>query len=444
MCCRRAGGGGSDASPPPIVSIDSLDALRRGSGGKSLWLVVLVDGGEASKRLSQDVLHLSVLVEGLYKVGVVDTKTPGGKKVAEKLLPAYKNSKGEKFSPIHVIYSGDGLVSSKVIKDSTLQGMANALIEASTELLQGRANRMQQGAGGGGGGGGGEGRGKSNEDSHVVVLTGQNFDELVYQSLAASLVAFTAPWCGHCQRLRPEWDQASALLARQVGTDVVFLGWVDATVETSLAQQYQVQGYPTIYFVPPPGSSHARSRRDAVPYQGERTAAALAQYALRQLEKFGALTIPQLLSSEDLEDKCGGANHLCILAILPHLADASVEARKRHLGLVQSVANRFPSVSFLWSEGTAQPALEESFGLTFGFPAVVAYTVDRQAYAVMRGSFSEKSLTSFLHSITAGRIATQPLPSTPRVESVRKWDGKAWEGIAEDEFSLEDIMGDEL
>jgi protein disulfide-isomerase A6 len=112
--------------------------------------------------------------------------------------------------------------------------------------------------------------------------------------------------------------------------------------------------------------------------------------------------------------------------------------------LVQSVASKFPSVSFLWSEGTSQPSLEEAFGLTFGFPAVVAYTVDRQAYAVMHGSFSERSLTTFLHSITAGRIATQPLSAPPSVETVQKWDGKEWEGIAEDEFSLEDIMGEEL
>jgi protein disulfide-isomerase A6 len=170
----------------------------------------------------------------------------------------------------------------------------------------------------------------------------------------------------------------------------------------------------------------------------------LAQYAMAQLDKFGALTIPQLLSPRDMENKCGGPNHLCVMTVLPHLADTTVDARNNHVAIVQAVAKKFPSVSVLWSEGTAQPDLEQAFGLTFGYPAVVAYTMDRRAFSVMRGSFSEKSMTSFLHSITTGRIATQPIDSPPKVDNVAKWDGKAWEGVAEDEFSLEDIMGEEL
>jgi hypothetical protein len=38
--------------------------------------------------------------------------------------------------------------------------------------------------------------------------------------------------------------------------------------------------------------------------------------------------------------------------------------------------------SYLWSEAGAQSSFEESFGLTFGYPALVAFSLDKvqQAY----------------------------------------------------------------
>jgi hypothetical protein len=33
--------------------------------------------------------------------------------------------------------------------------------------------------------------------------------------------------------------------------------------------------------------------------------------------------------------------------------------------------------SYLWSEAGAQSSFEESFGLTFGYPALVAFSLDK-------------------------------------------------------------------
>uniref|UniRef100_A0A0G4GES3 Protein disulfide-isomerase n=1 Tax=Chromera velia CCMP2878 TaxID=1169474 RepID=A0A0G4GES3_9ALVE len=80
------------------------------------------------------------------------------------------------------------------------------------------------------------------EDEAVVTLTEGTFDEFV-TSNPMSLIEFYAPWCGHCKRLAPEYEKAAQKLK---GTFP--LAKVDATVERSLADKFQIRGYPTIKF----------------------------------------------------------------------------------------------------------------------------------------------------------------------------------------------------
>lgn len=61
------------------------------------------------------------------------------------------------------------------------------------------------------------------------------------------LVKFYAPWCGHCKRLAPEYEEAAKRLA---GDDpAVPLAKVDCTNESGgkdICGQHEVQGYPTV------------------------------------------------------------------------------------------------------------------------------------------------------------------------------------------------------
>ena len=42
---------------------------------------------------------------------------------------------------------------------------------------------------------------------NVIVAVGKNFDDVVTNSDRDALIEFYAPWCGHCKKLAPVYDE---------------------------------------------------------------------------------------------------------------------------------------------------------------------------------------------------------------------------------------------
>eukprot|EP00475_Leptophrys_vorax_P010493 TRINITY_DN17077_c0_g2_i1.p1 TRINITY_DN17077_c0_g2~~TRINITY_DN17077_c0_g2_i1.p1 ORF type:complete len:692 (-),score=192.40 TRINITY_DN17077_c0_g2_i1:54-2129(-) len=111
--------------------------------------------------------------------------------------------------------------------------------------------------------------------SGIVDLNARNFRELVLSGKSGLpwIVEFYAPWCGHCQKLKPEYVQMAAKLK-----GIVNVGAVDCDDKSNgaIAQQYQIQGFPTIKVITPDGKAHD--------YNGPRTAGSMAQFVVNFLD----------------------------------------------------------------------------------------------------------------------------------------------------------------
>jgi len=82
--------------------------------------------------------------------------------------------------------------------------------------------------------------------SPVKMLSGAEFHGALAEE-KTSVVAFVAPWCGHCQRLTPEFERAARSLSPLVPFYAIDC---DADENKPLCGSQGVQGFPTIKSFP--------------------------------------------------------------------------------------------------------------------------------------------------------------------------------------------------
>lgn len=85
------------------------------------------------------------------------------------------------------------------------------------------------------------------EDSSgpVTVAVAKNFDEVVTNNGKDTLIEFYAPWCGHCKKLAPVYDE----LGEKLKDEDIAVVKMDAT-SNDVSGPYEVRGFPTIYWAP--------------------------------------------------------------------------------------------------------------------------------------------------------------------------------------------------
>ncbi|RWS20845.1 disulfide-isomerase A3-like protein, partial [Leptotrombidium deliense] len=113
----------------------------------------------------------------------------------------------------------------------------------------------------------------------VKVAVGKNFDELVKDTKKDVLIEFYAPWCGHCKKLAPAYEELGVAMKDEPNIEIVKM---DATAN-DVPAPFVVQGFPTIYFYPadtkqPKKYEGGREKKDFVKY--------LAKHATKELNGY--------------------------------------------------------------------------------------------------------------------------------------------------------------
>ncbi|KAF4658863.1 hypothetical protein FOL47_007800 [Perkinsus chesapeaki] len=105
--------------------------------------------------------------------------------------------------------------------------------------------------------------------SKLRILTDESFEHDTQASTGSTtgpwFVMFYAPWCGHCQKLLPTWEDLADEMFGQVNVAAV-----DVTANTEIGSRFTIKRLPTLYLI-----NHGKMYR----YGGPRTLEALMEFA---------------------------------------------------------------------------------------------------------------------------------------------------------------------
>ena len=89
-------------------------------------------------------------------------------------------------------------------------------------------------------------------------LTPDNWEEVT--SGKSVFIKYFAPWCGHCKRLKPDWDK---LTEKYEDSDTTLVAEVDCTAAGKpLCDSAGVKGFPTLKYGSPSDLQDYKQARD--------------------------------------------------------------------------------------------------------------------------------------------------------------------------------------
>ncbi|KAF4950546.1 hypothetical protein FSARC_13157 [Fusarium sarcochroum] len=212
------------------------------------------------------------------------------------------------------------------------------------------------------------------KSSPVVQVNARNWEQLVAKSNYTSIVEFYAPWCGHCQNLKPAYEKAAKNLdglAQVVAIDC------DAESNKAFCGNMGVQGFPTLKIVRPGKNSGNPVIED---YQGQRSAGAIQEAVMSKINNHVTR-----VGDKELDSFLEGDKPKAILFTQKGTTSA----------LIRSIAIDFLDVISVAQIRDKETAAVKKFGIE-KFPALVLIPGEGKDPITYNGELVKKDMVKFL------------------------------------------------
>lgn len=232
--------------------------------------------------------------------------------------------------------------------------------------------------------------------SPVLQLGSKDFDSNINRSNHTSIVEFYAPWCGHCQSLKPAFEKAAKSLS---GLAKVAAVNCDEEANKPLCGSMGVQGFPTLKIVRPGKKAGKPLVED---YQGARSAKAIVDAVIDKIPNHVAR--PKSAEIESWATKDGPR------AIL--FSDKGLVS-----ALLKALAIDFLGTIDIAQVRNKEKEAVEKYGIT-KFPTLILLPGDGKDAVKYDGDMKKESMVDFLSQ--AASPNPDPAPKKAKSSSAGK------------------------
>ena len=109
----------------------------------------------------------------------------------------------------------------------------------------------------------------------LVELNPENYKAIINNKNKNVFVMFYAPWCGHCNHMKPAWQELADKYS--VDSSDTVIARVDASAHRNIGKDYDINGFPTLKLF-------TKSDKSGKPYSGPREVDAFQSFLKQHSE----------------------------------------------------------------------------------------------------------------------------------------------------------------
>ncbi|KAI3334073.1 thioredoxin-domain-containing protein [Ustulina deusta] len=235
--------------------------------------------------------------------------------------------------------------------------------------------------------------------SPVLQVDAKNYDRLIAKSNHTSVVEFYAPWCGHCQNLKPAYEKAAKNLD---GLAKVAAINCDEDENKQLCGMMGVQGFPTLKIVRP--GKKKGSKPVVEDYQGERSAKAIVNAVVDKINNH-----VKRVADKDIDTFLSTNNETAKAILFTEKGTTSA--------LLRSLAIDFLDVISFAQVRDKESKTTELFGIE-SYPTLVLLPGGDKDGLLYQGEMKKPDMLKFLSQ--AGEPNPDPAPSKSKGDKNEK------------------------